>query len=391
VALSLPLLLGAGLFVRNLQNLLAVDAGFNREGVLMVHMNPATAGYKDAALAALYQQLLERIGTLPGVRAASLSTYPPLTGSGGTFFSASNVTVDGRRAPTKASGYVWFNEIAPHFFETLGTPLLAGRDFGSQDTQESLRVVIVSDALAREFFPNESAVGHQIQVADTALQQSEPSESQPAEIVGVVKTMKYETLRETPHYIMFEPYGQNLDRAGAAYLEIRGATGLGGLEVTIQRLIAETTRGMPAEAFTLKDWVNQFLTEDRLTAVLAGAFGLLAMLLAAVGLYGVMAYSVAQRTSEIGVRMALGAGRASVLQLVLREAAVLVFIGVAVGLPLALALGRFVASMLFNLRPSDPAIMLGASAILASAGLAAAYVPARRAAQVDPMVALRYE
>jgi ABC-type antimicrobial peptide transport system permease subunit len=137
--------------------------------------------------------------------------------------------------------------------------------------------------------------------------------------------------------------------------------------------------------------VNQFLTEDRLTAVLASAFGLLAMLLAAVGLYGVMAYSVARRTGEIGIRMALGGERANVLRLVLREAAVLVLVGVVVGLPLALALGRFVASMLFNLRPSDPAIMLGASAILASAGLAAAYVPARRAAQVDPMVALRCE
>jgi predicted permease len=276
-------------------------------------------------------------------------------------------------------------------FETLGTPLLAGRDFGPQDTQESPGVVIVSEALAREFFPNENAVGHQIQVEDAALQQSEPSEGQPAEIVGVVKTMKYETLREAPHYIVFEPYGQNLDRAGAVSLEIRGATGLGGLEATIQRLIAETTRGVPAEAFTLKDWVNQFLTEDRLTAVLDSAFGLLAMVLAAVGLYGVMAYSVAQRTSEIGVRMALGAEKANVILLILGEAAALVLVGVAVGVPLALALGRFVASLLFNLSPSDPATMLGAAAILGSAALAAAYLPARRAAGVDPMVALRWE
>ena len=381
VALSLPLLLGAGLFVRSLGKLLAVDAGFNRDGVLMVHMNPARAGYKDAALATLYQQLLERIGALPGVRAASLSTYPPLTGGGGIFFSASGVSVDGRRVPANTSGNVYLNVIGPRFFETLGTPLLAGRDFGALDNHGAARVVIVSEALAREFFPNESAVGHQIQV----------EEGGPSEIVGVVKTMKYETLRETPHYIVFEPYGQSLDDVGAAYLEVRGATSLGSLAAAIQRQVAETARQVPVDTLTLNDWVNQFLTEDRLTAVLASAFGLLAMLLAAVGLYGVMAYSVAQRTGEIGVRMALGAHRANVLRLILREAALLVLVGVAVGLPTALALGRLVASMLFNLTPSDPATMLGAAAILASAALTAAYLPARRASRVDPMVALRYE
>jgi putative ABC transport system permease protein len=388
VALSLPLVLGAGLFARSLRNLLTVDPGFNRKGVLMAHLSLARAGYKDTALATAYQQLLQRIGALPGVRAASLSTYPPLTGGGGTFFSASGVSVDGRQVPATTTGNVYINVIGPRFFETLSTPLLAGRDFTEQDSQGAPRVVIVSEALAREFFPNESAIGHQIQIG----QASPPAQAvAPAEIVGIVKTMKYETLRESPHYIVFEPYGQSLDNAGAAYLEVRGATGLGSLAAAVQRVVAETVRQVPVETLTLNDWVNQFLTQDRLTAVLASGFGFLAMLLAAVGLYGVMAYGVAQRTAEIGVRMALGAQRANVLRLVLREGAMLLAIGVAVGLPLALALGRFVTSMLFNLTPSDPVTMSGAAVILAIAGMAAAYVPARRAAAVDPMVALRYE
>ena len=382
VALSLPLLLGAGLFARSLQKLLAIDPGFNREGVLMVHMNPARAGYKGAALVTLYQQLLERVGAVPGVHAASLSTYPPLTGGGGTFFSASDVLVDGRRVPGTTSGNVYLNEIGPQFFETLGTPLIAGRDFGPQDSQESPRVVIVSEALAREFFPEGSALGHQIQVAEHGAA---------AEIVGVVKTMKYETLREAPHYIVFEAYGQSLENAGSVYLEVRGAVNLNGLDTVIRQKVVEVARQVPIETFTLTDWVNQFLTRDRLIAVLASAFGLLAMLLVAVGLYGVMAYSVAQRTGEIGLRMALGARKANVLRLILREAALLVLLGVAVGLPVALALGRLVGSMLFDLNPADPATVLGATIILACAALAAAYLPAWRAARVDPIVALRFE
>jgi hypothetical protein len=244
-------------------------------------------------------------------------------------------------------------------------------------------VVIVSEALARQFFPSESALGQRIQLGERG--------AEAAEIVGVVKTMKYETLREAPHCILFYPYGQGLDQAGAVYLEVRGVTPLGRLTPLIRRKIVGIAGQIPVEAFTLNDWVNQFLTQERLTAVLASTFGLLAMLLAAVGLYGVMAYSVAQRTAEIGIRMALGAEGANVLRLIMREATVLVLIGVAIGLPISLALGRLVASMLFNLTPSDPGSALGAVAILAGAALAAAYVPARRAAGVDPMVALRYE
>lgn len=382
VALSLPLLLGAGLFVRSLEKLLTVDAGFNREGVLMLHLNPARAGYKGVALANLYQQLLERISTVPGVRSVSVSTYPPLTGGGGTFFSASDMSVDGRRVPADTEGNVYLNQIGPQFFETLGTPMVAGRDFGAQDSKESVRAVIVSEALAREFFPNGNVVGHQIQVGDGGAT---------GEIVGVAKTMKYETLREAPHYIVFEPYLQSLGNMGAVYLEVRSESSLGSIASAVQRQVVNVAPQVPFETLTLTDWVNQFLTNDRLTASLAGAFGLLAMVLAAVGLYGVMAYSVAQRTGEIGVRIALGAKRGNVLRLILHEAAVLVLVGLAVGLPLALALGRLIASMLFNLKPSDPAIVLGAAAILACAALAAAYLPARRAAGVDPMVALRCE
>jgi putative ABC transport system permease protein len=382
VALSLPLLLGAGLFVRSLDQLLAVDPGFNREGVLMLHLNPGRAGYKGPDLANLYQQLLERIRAVPGVRDASLSNYPPLTGGGGTFFSASKILVDGRPVPADTRGTIYFNEIGPHFFSTLGASLVAGRDFNAKDNDRAQQVVIISQTLARMLFPNQNPLGHQIQVHERGSV---------AEIVGVANNMKYETLRETPHYVVFEPYLQNLNATGSAYLEVKSDSALSSVAGTVRKQIASAYPRVGFEAIPLTDWVSKFLVNDQLVASVASVFGILAMLLAAVGLYGVMTYSVAQRTDEIGVRMALGAKKQSVLQLILGEASILVLVGVAVGLPLALALGRLVGSMLFNLSPSNPVILLGSAAVLAIAALGAAYLPARRAAGIDPMAALRVE
>jgi predicted permease len=382
VALNLPLLLGAGLFVRSFDQLLNVDAGFRRDGVLLFHINPARAGYKSQALANLYEDLLRRISVVPGVHFVGLSTYPPLTGGGGTFFEASQMLVDGRRAAANDPSKIYLNQIGSHFLDSLGISLISGRDFGPNDDERAPKVVIVSEALARTFFPNENAVGHRIQLSSSGTM---------AEIVGVAKTMKYETLREAPHYIVFDSYLQSLDNMGSVYLEARSDGNLSSIASTVRKQIAGAYPEMPLEALTLTEWVNQFLIDDRLLASLAGVFGLLATVLAALGLYGVMSYTVTQRTREIGVRIALGAGKRDVLELVLREAAILVIVGLAIGIPFAISLGHFVASMLFRLSPSDPLILLAGAIVLALVALGAACIPARRAAGVDPTRALRIE
>jgi predicted permease len=382
VALSLPLVLGAALFIQSLHNVLAVDTGFNREGVLMAHINAARAGYSLDRLASLYEQILERLGSAPGVRAATLSTYPPLTGGGGTFFSASGLSIDNHPAPRKTYGNVYLNEVAPGFFDTLGIPFLSGRDFRRFDNAQAPRVVIISEALATQLFPHENALGHAIQVTET---------SGPAEIVGVVKTMKYETLRESPHYIVFEPYAQDIQNSSSVWVEV-GASNLAGMTNLVRERVAGVARQVPIDdSVTLNDWVNQFLVRDRLMAALAGGFGVLATLLAAVGLYGVVAYAVRQRTREIAVRMAFGAKRGDVLVLILSDVALFVVIGVAVGTLAALALARLLPHILFEVSPSDPGTMLWAVCILTGTALAAAYIPARRATRVDPIVALRDE
>lgn len=381
IALSLALLMAAGLFVRSLQKLLTIDPGFNPHGVLLAQINPARAGYKGTALASLYQHLLERIQAIPGVRTVSLSSYPPLTGGGGTFFSAAGVSIDGRRVAPGITGNVWLNQIGPRFFRTLGTPLLAGRDFSAHDSDRAPRVAIVSETLAREFFPDRSAIGHQIQVGKRP----------PAEIVGVVKTMKYEKLRETPHYILFEPYLQSLDNAGAVYVEIRSAGSLSDLGSVIRRQIAGVAPQVPSETFTLDSWVNQFLTTDRMITAIAGVFGILAMLLAAVGLYGMMAYSVTQRTHEMGVRVALGAQRSNILRMIVGRGLRITLGGVGIGIGLALVLTRFLASLLYGVKSTDTLTLCVTSFVLLAVALLACYIPARRAANVDPMVALRHE
>ncbi|HXI39911.1 MAG TPA: ABC transporter permease [Bryobacteraceae bacterium] len=381
VALCLVLLIGAGLFVRSLRKLVSVDTGFQREGVLLGSLHPARAGYRDTALANFYRQLLERVSALPGVSSASLSVYPPLTGGGGTFFGAAGVLVDGRRAPQNTQGYVYLNIVSPHFFETLRTPLVAGRDFGPQDHERAPRVAIVSEALVRHYFPDGSPLGRHIQI-----------DSGPAdEIVGVVKNAKYETLREKPHFVVYQPYLQNLSEASSVNLEVRGAGSLAGLAPAVRLQVRAIAPQVPVAIFTLTDWVDQFLTQERLIAVLASTFGLLALTLAAVGLYGVAAYAVTQRTGEIGIRMALGAQAKTVLWLALREGLLLVLAGIAVGIPTALGAARMISSMLFGLTTNDPLTLAMAIAVLIAVATVAIWIPARRASRIDPITALRYE
>ena len=381
IAVCLVLVTGAGLFVRSLQKLFAVNAGFEREGLLLVRVDPGRRGYSGAALARLYEQIGARLDSLPGARASSFSVYPPVQGNGGTFFGNSTVIADGRSA-AHVPGYVWLNVIGPRFFETLGAPLLEGREFAPEDTATSPRVVVISREAARDYFGGGDAIGHTLRIGN----------GPPAEVIGIAPDVKYETLRESPHRVVYTPVSQDIAAASTVYLELRArGANLSALSAEVRRELRALVPDLPVETIPFPEWLDQFLVRDRLTALLAGGFGIIAIVLAAVGLYGLMAWTVAQRTREIGIRMALGAEPRGVRWQVMRESLLLALGGVAVGLPVVLVGGRLVPTLLFGLQPRDPLTFAMAAALLLAEALLAAYIPARRAARIDPMLSLRCE
>jgi predicted permease len=381
IAVCLVLVTGAGLFVRSLQKLLAVDTGFRREGLLLVSVNPGRAGYRGDALIQFYGRLQERLNTLPEVRASSVSVYPPVQGNGGTFFAASTVLADGRPS-TNNTGFVYLNVMGPRFFETLGTPLIQGREFGPADTSRSARVVVISKQAASDYFGTVNAIGHHIQINNGPA----------AEVVGVAEDVKYETLRERPHRVIYEPYSQDAAAAGAVYVELRTRTdSLSPVIGEVRRELHALAPQMPIETITFTSWLDQFLVRERLVALLSAGFGIIAVLLAAVGLYGLMACTVAQRTRELGIRMALGAQHSSIRWQVIRESLLLAAGGIVIGLPIVLAAGRLISNLLYGLNPDDPLTFGLACMLLLSDAMLAGYIPARRASRIDPMVSLRYE
>jgi len=375
VALSLLLLVGAGLFVRTLQNLLRVDPGFQREGVLVVDLDGQREGYKDARLTAFYSDLLDRARRVPGVASASISSHTPL--SGWTWTEA--VAPKGQPVPERDNAV--FIAAGPNFFATMRTPLMAGREFDGRD-HGSPNVAIVNEALAARYFPGQNPLGQYV----TATVTKPPSDLQ---IVGVVKDSITDSLRSTPGPTVYVSYFQRASATDS--LEIRAAASISQIAAAIHKELQPSFPKTPIDVRPLTAQVEQTLVEERLMAKLAGGFGALGLTLACVGLYGLLAYSVVRRTKEIGVRLALGAQRGAVVWMVARRALALVIAGVAVGLPLAWLLSRKVQSMLFGLTATDAGVMGAAVVSLAGAGLVAAYVPARRAARVDPMMALRHE
>lgn len=380
VAFSLLLLIGAGLFVRTLENLENVDTGFQRGGVLLVNLDPRHAGYKGARLLALYEELLQRIGGIPGVQSASFSWNTPLSG----LINSDPVLVDGQVPQHASHRNASFNNVSPGYFATLEIPLLLGRDFGLRDNAASQPVAIVNEEFVRTFLNGGDPLGRRVS-------SQESPDWQNMEIVGVVKNTASSNLRVSPPPSVYVPYFQIVKNPGEATIEIRA---LGSLARVADAIRREIHNRLPDTALTIVPFTKQIqnaLVQERLVATLASFFGLLALVLAAVGLYGLMAYTVARRRSEIGVRMALGATRNNVLGLVLRAAFGLVVAGVMVGLPLALASSIFVSKMLFGVRPADPVTVGAAAALLVFVATVAAYLPARRASKVDPLTALRYE
>jgi predicted permease len=387
VALSLPLLVGAGLFLRTLHNLRNVDAGFRPEGVLTMRVQPVGAAYSGERLANLWKEMTARVERLPGVRSVSLSSLSPLDGRD----RGIEVEVSGFTPRTVQDKEIRMNQVSPGYFQTFGIALKQGHSFTEADSENAPKVALLNEAAARFYFGDRSPLGARVQSDNHP-----PGEPPPSyEIVGVVQDARTQNLREPDTRLMYLPVAPVHDRLRSLTLAARVA----GRPADLTNAISQELRALQVaggdilltNVTTLNGLVDQSLLQERLVATLSLFFGLLALLLACMGLYGVMGYDVARRTHEIGIRMALGAQGSDVLRMVMRETTLLVVIGLVIGLATAFATTRLIESLLFGLTATDTlTIALGTLLLLAVAALAG-WLPARRAARVDPMVALRYE
>ena len=377
VALSLVLVVAASLFLRSLINLANVDTGFNRENVLRLNIDPSSVGYKEAEprLITLYQEIEARISTLPGVRAASLSDFTFHEGSWNGW-----ITVPGM--PLSYDVSVKHNVIGNGYFATLQIPLIAGRVFGPEDTTKSPLVAVINEHMAKTLFPEGSPLGRSYYIGDAT--------SPKVQVVGIVKDVKFGTLDESTQPLDYIPYTQH--EQYLSDLSVRYTGGFQSIADAVQKTIRSIDRTLPiTDVTTLDDQVARSITNQRVVAQLSTFFGLLAVFLSCIGIYGLMSYIVSQRTNEIGIRMALGAAQSNVRWLMLREIAMMVLAGIAIGVPATLAAGRLVTHMLYGLKDYDPVSIAVAVGMLLAVGIVAGYFPARRASQVDPIVALRYE
>ncbi len=379
VGLSVLLLAGAGLFARSLYNLKTLNPGFQADQLLGFSVNPSLNGYPRARSIQVLQQMQEQLERLPDVRSAAASVISLMTDSEWS----STVKVEGYKPKEGEDMNPSVNAVGPGYFATIGQTLLSGREFTAKDADGAPRVAIINETMAKYFFGTESPLGRHL-----AWGRDKTAE---IEIVGVARDSKTATLRANVKRFVYTPYMQEPELGQISfYLRARGSAAAIG--PSVRQVAQKVDAGLPIfEMKTMNAVLDESLFLERMVAALSVAFGGLATLLAAIGLYGVMSYTVARRTREIGIRMALGAEPGSVLWLVLKEVALMVGIGVAAGVPLAIALGRVVQSQLFDLSAQDPVALVAAVALLALVALVAGYLPARRATCVDPMLALRYQ
>jgi predicted permease len=377
VALCLLLMIGAGLLVRTLWHLQQVDLGFNRDHLLLFEVQPGLNGYKATRLATYYQDLQQRIGAIPGVKSVGISQRGPV----GDGWSQGRVVIPGYTPPGK--GVPFYRHWVSHtYFETLEIPLVLGRILGPGDLSSSPRVVVVNQRFVRDYLHGDNPIGRKFDAG-----------SLKAEIVGVVGDTKYSSLRtEAPptaylSYLQYSP-----DYPASMTFEVRTKVDPATVVVALQGKASALDKDIPLiQIRTETEVISQALFLERTFALLSGSFGLLALLLACVGLYGTISYMVSRRTSEIGIRMALGASRATILAMVLRESLLIVLAGIAAGMPLAWVGTRLLESQLFGLSPHDPSTILLATAAIFAVTILAGFLPARRASRVDPVVALRCE
>ena len=380
VALSLLLLIGAGLFTRSLMNLRALDPGFEPDRLFAFDVDPARNGQDFTQRVATFRRIQDELQGEPGVASASAAAVTLMADSN----SSSTVRVEGYESKEGEDMNPNFNYVAPGFFETLGLPLVAGRDLAETDGPGAPPVAVVNEVFARYYFKNENPVGRRF-----GLGRREGGFD--IEIVGVVRDGKAASMREKPRRFVYVPYAQE-DSIGALTYYVRSSVAPDSFGARLRAAVARVDSALPVTSLkTMEAQIGESLFVERMVAALSAAFGLLATLLAAIGLYGVMSYAVAQRTREIGLRVALGADRRAVLSLVLREVAVLAALGIAIGLPGGYGLGKLIESQLFGLTASDPLTFAVATFALVGTAFVAGLVPALRAARVDPMTALRYE
>ena len=384
IGLSIMLLVASGLFVRTMQKLRAVDVGFNTTHVVGFGLRPDLAGYTSERMPALQQHILETLSAIPGIQGVAATDDPLLAGSS----QGGNITIDGYTPGPDEDMNVEKTAINPGFFATMQVPLLAGRSFSDADSETSTKVAMINESFARRYFGNaRNAIGHHL---------AEGSSNKPlfdTEIIGVVRDFKHSGIRDQPESTVFRPFKQSAKHAAQeTYLYLRTsaapADAFNSIRHAMQRLdpaLAVT------EMNTMDQQIDDVLRNDRIVTLLAISFGVIATLLAGIGLYGVLAYATAQRTHEIGIRMALGAQRVAVVWLVLRDVAMVAGIAIVVALPLSVALSRLLQSQLFEVSSFDPWTLVGCVVITALMVTVAAAVPARRAASTDPMQALRTE
>ena len=380
VSLSLLLLMAAGLFVRTLENLRYLDTGFQSDGVLLVNLDARHAGYQNARLLDLYRDLLERVSALPGVTSASLSANTPL--SGGIW--SGSILLEGQSPQSGGGLSAHFNTVAPGYFATMRTPLLLGRDFTMRDDAGAPPVAIVNEAFVKEYLHGRNPLGVHVSVHNSP-------DSQNMEVIGVVGDTVSFDLRDPAPPFVYVPYLQDVKSAGFATIELRARGSLLATANLVRAAIRQRLSNTAVTILPYGEQVERTLVREKLVATLASLFGAISLALAAVGLYGLIAYTVTRRTHEIGVRIALGANRVQVLWMVLRAALALVAIGILIGLPISFAVSSLVSKMLFGLKPTDLANAAEVAGLLAAVATVAAYLPARRASSVEPMEALRYE
>jgi predicted permease len=378
VALSLVLLMGALLFVRTLYNLTTLDVGFHGKDVVAVQLMHPTLVDTDEQPSAVRRLILERLAALPDLRAAAEVAYPPL-GSGGW---NENIWVSGSDAKVLAN----FNQVGSDFFKALGIALVSGRGFGEQDMRGSTRVAVVNDTFVKRFVKDGNAIGRTVRV-ETGPGQPERK----YEVVGVVKDTRYADIRDEIDPLVYLPTSQDDEPGNIMRVVLTPRTSADRIVPAVTRAINDVNPAINLEFTVLERAIQVSLLRERLMAMLSAAFGLLAGLIAAIGLYGLMSYTVARRSNEIGIRLALGAARGRVLRMVLADAGLHVAAGLAIGIALAVAAGRWIQTLLYGLEPSDPATLAGATGLLAIIGLLATLAPALRAARVDPVTALREE